>query len=135
MRKHLIVLFLALGILSPIWAYDVESIRLLLKNAQKQATVDVNLALTYANDALAQAQSMPDELLVYDAYRKLGSIMEDNNRLEEAKNYYAKALAMYENKAIPQGHRLDILNEWAIIHKKMGKYKIAQDYHFLTIEL
>ena len=135
MKKYLIVLLLAFGIVSPTWAYDVESIRFLLKNAQKQATVDVNLALTYANDALAQAKSMPDELLMYDAYRKLGSIMEDNNRLEEAKNYYAQALAMYENKAIPQGHRLDILNEWAIIHKKMGKYKIAQDYHFLTIEL
>jgi signal transduction histidine kinase len=90
--------------------------------------------LYFANTALQKADNEQNTFMVYESYRKLGAIMEDNNRLSEAKGFYAKALTISEKKEVPANRKLDILNEWAIINKKMGQYKIAQDFHLKSIE-
>jgi tetratricopeptide (TPR) repeat protein len=111
-----------------------DAIQALLKNAMEQSDVDINQALYFANTALQKADNEQNTFMIYESYRKLGAIMEDNNRLSEAKDFYAQALTISEKKEVPADRKLDILNEWAIINKKMGQYKIAQDFHLKSIE-
>ncbi len=133
MRKFLI---LFLFLFSPLFlfAQENEAIRSLLNKAMEQLDKDINKALYFANDALQKAENEHNTYMTYETYRKIGIIMEDNNRLHEAKDYLGKALSFYGNKDIPKDRQLDILNEWAIINKKLGQYKIAKDYHLKSIE-
>jgi hypothetical protein len=89
-----------------------DAIQALLKNAMEQSDVDINQALYFANTALQKADNEQNTFMIYESYRKLGAIMEDNNRLSEAKDFYAQALTISEKKEVPADRKLDILNEW-----------------------
>jgi two-component system, sensor histidine kinase PdtaS len=90
-------------------------------------------ALYYANQALAMAQKVDSSLLIFYAYRAIGSIYEDNNQLQDAKTAYAAALTL-ANTRLQNDEQLTIYTDWAIIHKKLGQYTIAQDFHLRAIK-
>ncbi len=134
MRKLFLLLFIfTLHGLLLAQSTSGSQVETLLKKAVEQADVDINQALYFAKSALQLAQNEQNTFMIYESYRKLGAIMEDNNRLQEAKDFYAQALVWSEKSEVPPNRKLDILNEWAIIHKKMGQYKIAQDFHLKCI--
>lgn len=90
-------------------------------------------ALYLANQALDMAQKMDSTRLVFCAYRAIGSIYEDHNQLQKAQNAYAEALSLAESR-LQTDEQLTIYTDWAIIHKKLGQYAIARDYHLRTVE-
>jgi two-component system, sensor histidine kinase PdtaS len=104
-----------------------------INKAQDWSFQNIDSALYYANLALLESQKSDNPLLVFQSYRTQGIIFEDNNRLSEAQKAYGLALNIAE-KSLPEDDKLTIYTDWAIIHKKLGQYKIAQEYHLLTIE-
>jgi two-component system, sensor histidine kinase PdtaS len=94
---------------------------------------NIDSALYFANKALVLAQNVDSLRLVFCAYRAIGSIYEDNNLLQEAQKTYAIALALADSH-LQIEEKLTIYTDWAIIHKKLGQYAIARDFHLRTIE-
>ncbi len=96
-----------------------------------------NLSLKYPDSALFLAQQVLDLAkktdrvsLIFEANRTLGRILEDNNRLSDARPPYQIALDLAEKRLVPDAERFKIYTDWAILHKKTGDYKTAHDYHF-----
>jgi two-component system, sensor histidine kinase PdtaS len=89
-------------------------------------------AVFLATMALVMAQKVDSPYLVFHAYRALGSIYEDNNALQEAKKTYALAMALADSR-LQTDEQLTIYTDWAIIHKKLGQYLTARDYHLRVV--
>jgi two-component system, sensor histidine kinase PdtaS len=104
-----------------------------INKAQDWSVQNIDSALYYAHLALSESQKLDSPRLVFQSYRAIGIIQEDNNRLTEAQKAYESALVLAD-KSLPEDDKLTIYTDWAIIHKKLGQYKIAQEYHLLTIE-
>jgi two-component system, sensor histidine kinase PdtaS len=94
---------------------------------------NIDSALYLANQALVMSQKNNDHALAFCAYRVIGSIYEDHNKLKEAKKAYAEALALAEIH-LESDDKLTIYTDWAIIHKKLGQYAVAREYHLRTVE-
>jgi two-component system, sensor histidine kinase PdtaS len=90
-------------------------------------------ALYFANQALTTAQKLDSPRLIFLSYRVLGMVHEDNNQLLEAQAAYKLALEL-ANLRLTDEERLTIYTDWAIIHKKLGQYAVAQQYHQMTID-
>ena len=103
-----------------------------IDKAESLSFQNIDSALYYGNEALQMGQKMDSTRWVFQAYRTLGLINEDNNRLLEAKYAYGQALRLAES-VLPVNDQLMIYTDWAIIHKKLGQYVIAEEYHRLTI--
>ena len=112
---------------------DSAKIKDLLNTAQDNSTSDFNKALSQAKSALGLVEKLHDNKLLFCAYRTLGIIYEDNNRLTEAYTWYEKALAMQED--IPTASKLDVYLDWAIINKKLSKYEITREYYQRSLDL
>jgi two-component system, sensor histidine kinase PdtaS len=110
------------------YAQSTEAIREKLRKAIDLSSVNMDSALFYAQPALLAAQQLDSSLLIYKALRIEGSIYEDNNRLQDAKRSYAAALYLAEKK-LPKQEQLEVFSEWAIIHKKLGQYGVAEEYN------
>jgi signal transduction histidine kinase len=106
----------------------MEHLKLAQKNSFKnfvEAQKELALAIEFA-------QKSGKATLMFKAYRAAGSIYEENSKLEEATEYYKKGLDFSEQ--IPEGSKLDIFVDWAIINKKAGRYKISRDYYDRTLQ-
>ncbi len=108
------------------------AIRENLDKAQDLSFSNLDSALFYAQSALAAAQQLDSNGLIFNALRTEGSIYEDNNHLQDAKRAYAAALDLAEKK-LPKQRQFEIFTDWAIIHKKLGQYDVAEKYHRRTI--
>jgi two-component system, sensor histidine kinase PdtaS len=134
MRKLYILLFLCsyypalIG--QVVSATQVEDI---IEKAKDLSVQNIDSALFLANQAVQFAQKLDSPRLIFSAYRAIGLVNEDNNRLKEAQTAYAVALNI-ANTSLKDSEQLLIYTDWAIVHKKMGQYKIALEYHLLTIE-
>jgi two-component system, sensor histidine kinase PdtaS len=109
-----------------------ESITSIVKKAQAMSVQNIDSALYFAHQAVQLAVKVDSPSLIFQAYRAIGIINEDNNRLGEAQKAYATALALADAK-LTIDDQLLIYTDWAIIHKKLGQYKVALDYHWLTV--
>ncbi len=103
-----------------------------LKSAQKNSFKNFSEAQKELALAVEAAQRTGKATLMFKAYRAAGAIYEDNSKLEEATEYYKKGLEFSEQ--IPEGSKLDIFVDWAIINKKAGRYKISRDYYDRTLQ-
>jgi two-component system, sensor histidine kinase PdtaS len=110
----------------------VDAIRENLDKAQDLSFSNVDSALFYVQSALTAARKLDSNTLIFNGLRIEGSVYEDNNRLPDAQKSYALALDLAEKK-LPKEQQLEALNDWAIIHKKMGQYGIADAFHRRTI--
>ncbi len=90
-------------------------------------------ALYFGNQALAMAQKVDSPRLIFCAYRVIGTIYEDNNQLPEAQKAYAAAMSLADLR-LQTDEQLTIYTDWAILHKKMGYYTVAREFHLRTIE-
>jgi two-component system, sensor histidine kinase PdtaS len=130
---HLFCCLLFLGFHATAQVTPSESIKSIIKKARAQSTQNIDSALYFAHQAVQLAENADSVSLVFQAYRAIGMINEDNSRLAEAQKAYAAALALADTK-LTIDDQLLIYTDWAIIHKKMGQYKTALDYHWLTIK-
>jgi tetratricopeptide (TPR) repeat protein len=104
-----------------------------INQAADMSFKNMDSALYLANQALVMSQKNNDNALAFCAYRVIGSIYEDHNKLKEAKKSYAAALSIAEIH-LENDDKLTIYTDWAIIHKKLGQYSVARDYHLRTVE-
>ena len=135
MRKQILLLcFCLLNHLLLAQSDVSKSIEETISKAKDFSFQNIDSALFYAQKALREAQKIDSPRLVFHAQRALGLIYEDNNRLTDAQKYYAVAVELAKT-TLPVDDQLTIFTDWAIIHKKLGAYKIAEEYHRLTIDL
>ena len=113
-------------------AQSPKVIREYLDKAQGFSFSNLDSALFFAQSALTAARQLDSNDLIFNALCTEGSIYQDNNRLQDAQKVYAEALDLAEKKMSKES-QLEIFNDWAIIHKKMGQYAIAETYHCRTI--
>lgn len=111
-----------------------KSIEKTISKAKDMSFQNIDSALFYAQQALHEAQKIDSPRLVFHAQRAIGLIYEDNNRLSDAQKHYASAVELAKTY-LPADDQLTIFTDWAIVHKKLGQYKIAEEYHRLTIDL
>lgn len=130
MKKGLLLLFLGL---SSFWLTAQNTVQQLFEKADAFTYKNLDSALHYAQAALRLTQSEHDVKQTFKAYRTIGFVYEENNLLVEAQNAYQHALTIAEAQ-LSDADKCAIYNDWAIIHKKMGQYPIAQDYHWRTIK-
>ncbi len=112
---------------------DSTKIKDLLNTAQDNSTVDFSKALSQAKNALNLANSLTDKNLLFTAYRTIGIINENNNRLIEAYSWYEKALTL--QGYLSNASKLDVYLDWAIINKKLSKYEITRQYYQYALDL
>jgi two-component system, sensor histidine kinase PdtaS len=110
-----------------------KDIAIALEKAQGFNCQNLDSARLLCENALSWARTLDSARLIFHAQRTLAMIFEDNNRLAEARKYYADALDLAQKK-LSETDQLTIFNDWAIINKKLGQYTIAEKYHRLTIE-
>ena len=111
-----------------------QTISQLLKSAKQKTLKNFDGALVDANQALNLSIYKQNKPSVFQSYRRIGNIYEENSRYKEARLYYEKAISL--SKTINNdSSKLDIYVDWAIINKKTGNYKIAQDFYNATLEL
>lgn len=95
---------------------------------------DYQKALVCGELAAEKATSLKDNKGLYNAHRDRGYIYEMHGELEEAIQYYRKALKVTDE--LPdQSFRLYVYNDIAITYRKMGEYKMTKDYHLLALDL
>ncbi len=110
-----------------------ESVANLLRQAQTVNPENINTSLELILAARQQATSCNNSFLVYKTYRSEGMLYEEQNKLSKAEQAYAQALTIANQQPITKEF-LYIYTDWAILHKKMGNYRIAQEYHLKSIE-
>ncbi|MBL7814771.1 MAG: tetratricopeptide repeat protein [Saprospiraceae bacterium] len=110
-----------------------SQVQLAIDKAKKLSFENLDSALHFANQALQMAEKLDSPRLAFHAYRTIGLINEDHNRFKEAQIAYQAALNLADAR-LKDDEQLTIYTDWAIIHKKMGHYKTALEYHWLTIE-
>lgn len=111
-----------------------QSFLSLIKLSNAHAHKDIDLALAYIGIAYDNALKGNQFKDLFYAQREAGFLYEDNNQLEKALSAYQGALATakeFKNNML----LLTIYTDLAIVHEKLGKYKIAKDFHLEAIEL
>lgn len=137
MKNRIVAFFICFTFILTSYSLATAQATLTLADAINKA-VDMSLlnrdsALYIANQALIRAQKVDSPSLIFCAYRAIGSIYEDHNQLQEAQKAYADALSLADTR-LQSDEQLTIYTDWAIIHKKLGQYAIARDYHLRTVE-
>jgi tetratricopeptide (TPR) repeat protein len=137
MKNKIIVFLIGLTITLSDYTFTNAQENLTITEAINQAADmsfrNIDSALYLANQALVMSQKNNDHALAFCAYRVIGSIYEDHNKLKEAKKAYAEALTIAEFH-LESDDKLTIYTDWAIIHKKLGQYAVAREYHLRTVE-
>lgn len=136
MKKQLLVILLGqVGFL--LWGQNTQlttRVNTLLDQSESLIYINLDSALHYANAALLEANNNGNTKQVFDAYRTIGYVFEENSHLQEALEAYQKALDLADKK-LTDTEKYKIYNDWAILNKKMGHYAIAYDYHWQTIKI
>jgi signal transduction histidine kinase len=112
---------------------DSANIKTHLLAAQKDATTNFLNALTHAKKALHLAQLLQNTDFLFDTYRMLGRIHEENNYLVEAYSWYDKVLQMQDY--LSYNDKLDIYLDWAIVNKKLSNYDTTKEYYQKALNL
>ena len=112
---------------------DSTEIISLIQSAQQKSLKNFPEAAQELNKAIAMTQRIGSATLLFKIYRSSGSVYEDNSKLEDAAAYYKKSLDLVGH--VSDADKLDIYIDWAIINKKIGKYKVSRDYYDRTLEL
>ena len=135
MLRIVVICIILLNSLPNIYAQSslTASVEERIKKGQELSLKNIDSALYLLNQALVESQKVDSHRLAFLTQRAIGIIYEDNNQLHEAQKAYSLALKMAE-RHLTDDDQLMIYTDWAIIHKKMGQYKIAQEYHLLTVE-
>jgi signal transduction histidine kinase len=112
---------------------DSTNIKTHLLAAQKDITTNFPNALTHAKKALHLAQVLQNKDFLFDAFRMLGRIYEDNNYLVEAYSWYDKALQLQD--FLSYTDKLDIYLDWAIVNKKLSNYDTTKEFYQKALNL
>ena len=90
-------------------------------------------ALLYANRALQLATQIDSPKLMYDVERTIGSIYEEYKDFPNAKIHYKNAIDIAHAR-LPKRQQFIVYTDWAIVHKKLGQYDTAREYHQKTVD-
>jgi two-component system, sensor histidine kinase PdtaS len=136
MKKLLLVIILGRASIL-LWAQSnlpYPTINTLLDKSESLIYDNKDSALYYAHQALNLATAHKDNVQIFNTYRTIGYVYEENSFMQEAHKAYQTALVLADSK-LSDTEKYKIYNDWAIINKKMGHYAIAHDYHWLTIKI
>ncbi len=112
---------------------DSSSIYRLLNSAKSKTFTAGREAVLESNEAVSLALKSENPIYIFSAYRRLGRVLEDLERLQESSEKYYKALEI--SYKLPVATQLDIMIDWAIINKKLGNYKISRDYYETALNI
>ena len=104
-----------------------DSIKMLLKIAQEKTYNHYTDALADVDKALAWAILNHNTSFTVQCHREKGYICEQNSDWAQAETAYKAALDMQFD--VSDNEKTDIFLDWAILNKKQGHYKIAQEYY------
>ncbi len=133
----LLLCFSFLGFSNTISDLEKETIDLtvydILDKSESHAYKDLELALLYNKVAYNKALANKDTKRVFECIRSLGLIYEHNNLFSKALEYYQNANTLAIN--LPVSDQLTIATDIAIIHKKLGNFKISKEFHSRALEM
>ena len=109
-----------------------KSIYDILSTANDNSFKDLSLALMYTDAALEKVQKLNTLDTLFDIYRDIGFIYEDNGLYKEAIFAYEKAYTVALN--LPEIKQTDILNDLAIANRKTKNYRSAYNYYDKLLE-
>lgn len=111
-----------------------QEVSVILKKSKKISFKDLPQALRLIDSAGRKANDYGTPVwMSLDIYRARGLVYENNNLLNEAKTAYQQGLKLAE--MLSDTDKLAIYNDWAIINRKMGDYKVSKDYYLLTLDV
>ena len=111
-----------------------KNVRALLNKAYEYANSDLELSIKICEKAEAISTEMKSPKRLFAVYRELGYIFEINNQLDLAIETYQKANTSILNLGF-NSHQLNIYNDLAIAHRKVGKYAMSKQFHTQGLEL
>ena len=106
--------------------YDILSV------ANENSFKDLSLALLYTDAALEKVKKTNNLDTLFDIYRDIGFIYEDNGLYKEAIGAYEKAYNTALN--LSEIKLTDILNDLAIANRKTKNYRSAYNYYDKLLE-
>ncbi len=118
------------------YSQDTAFIIRLDKSAKVKTLKNFGEAISDINKAIAIAekyQTLDYKKIQFRVYRRAGIIYEDNLKLNEARDYYQKALNFID--IVPYELQMDIMLDWAIVHKKLNKFIVSRDYFNQAMKL
>jgi signal transduction histidine kinase len=105
----------------------------ILDESESYAYKDFELALLYNNLAYKRALISKDARTIFECVRSLGLICEHNNSFPKALEHYQQANIIAGN--LPITDQLTITTDIAIIHKKLGNFKISKEFHTKALDM
>jgi signal transduction histidine kinase len=94
---------------------------------------DLPVAIAYCEVALDKAQKNKNTEDIFNAYRGLGFVYEDNRLFDKAQNAYINAETT--SKSLPDSFKTTIYNDLAILNRKANNFKISYNYYERLLEL
>jgi signal transduction histidine kinase len=125
-----------LGTLSastPEYKKDSTAISELIQSSGKKSLKNFPESINDATKAIELAKKLNDKEILVKTYLSIGLIYEDNTRLETAASYYQMSLDLFD--LVNKQQQIDIVYNWAIINKKLNRFKIARDFYNKTLSL
>ena len=110
-----------------------KSIFDILSEANANSFKDLSLALLYTDAALEKVQKFNNLDTLFDIYRDIGFIYEDNGLYKEAIVAYDKAYSIASG--LSESKKTDILNDLAIANRKTKNYRSAYNYYDKLLDL
>ncbi len=111
-----------------------DDLREQLKNAQILAADNLDSALAIAQKVFGEATALDSQRVAFTALRARGLFYEDRSKYDLAIAEYRRAMALADAR-LPLHDRLNVYNDWAIIHKKVGDFSTARAFHQRAIDL
>jgi signal transduction histidine kinase len=115
---------------------DTSTIVRLIQSAKLKTFKNFGEAVSDINQAIVIAekyQTADFKKIQFRVYRRAGAIYEENLHLEEARDYYQKALNLMD--LVTYDLQMDIMIDWAIIHKKLNHFIVSRDYFNRALKL
>jgi signal transduction histidine kinase len=118
---------------SPEYKKDSTTIAELIQSSGKKSLKNFPESIGEANKAIEIAKKLNDKEMLVRVYLATGLIYEENTQLENAASYYQMSLDIFD--FVNKQTQIDIVYNWAIINKKLNRFKIARDYYTKTLSL
>jgi signal transduction histidine kinase len=105
----------------------------ILSVANKYSLTNLKTALAYAEIAIEKAQKTNNAEDIFNAYRGMGFIYEDNRDLEKAIQAYEFAAQI--SQTLPDSFKTTIFNDLAVLNRKTSHFRVSYDYYDRVLDI
>jgi len=110
----------------------VEKIQLLLKISEELSDLDVELAVKYANEALAAAEINKEYRLQAESSKLLGKCFFDKAQYSKSFSFYSRSLQIYRDEEVREKYS-ELYNNLALIYTRRGLLDSADIFNDLAL--